>query len=53
MRVTQYVLWIRSTVQNNGGLASCGGLMITAQPAMGNIGSKKSLLILRPQWTPN
>ena len=37
MEVAKYLHWINSTIQDNGGLASCNGLMITADPVLGNI----------------
>ena len=37
MEVAKYITWITSTIRDNGGLASCNGFMITADPVLGNI----------------
>ena len=37
MEVAKYLSWITSTIRDNGGLASCNGFMITADPVLGNI----------------
>ena len=37
MEVAKYITWITSTIRDNGGLASCNGFMITAEPVLGNI----------------
>ena len=36
MEVAKYLSWITSTIRDNGGLASCDGFMITADPVLGN-----------------